>query len=484
MNSSQIDTLLSKLIVEKSGHIAELKSAFKSRLVAEQAILDSYIKSLTSVPNAVELKVVESKKRKRKQSKKRKRKKNKRSVEMKLDLYEHQQKALAFSKKAKRCLLAMEVGTGKTAIVIQAIVDARRANRKSTALIVVPASLKNQWLAEIKKFSTLKQSSDYLITSYSSLKKVKGQFNIVVGDEAHYVKNAYAKRSKCFVAKCKSAKMVILLSGTPTESHDAMFNLLHILRPRRFRNLSWFRSKFCIMRQVSIGRGKTAMCFARNKNAKGLIAECIDCVLHMGAEDVCSSLPPIVERIHSVGLDQKIEEESDDDWEPEHVKPKWMEHWRDECAMKVGPAIAFLKQYERYRLLSGEKLCVFTFHKTAANDIYVALGSEKQCCLFTGDTDRSQALKKFQNDPAKRIAILTMSSSGTGLNLQFANHLVFAELSPDSVLMTQARGRICRIGQKKPMWITLLRGGKMDNSILKKLNRKKECALTILTSCK
>ena len=57
-------------------------------------------------------------------------------------------------------------------------------------------------------------------------------FQMVIADEAHYLKSREAKRTKKLMPVLSKAKRCILLTGTPILSHPVeLYNLLKILRP-------------------------------------------------------------------------------------------------------------------------------------------------------------------------------------------------------------------------------------------------------------
>lgn len=65
--------------------------------------------------------------------------------------------------------------------------------------------------------------------------KIRGHFNVIVADEAHYLKNRDSQRSKNLVPVLQESKRIILMSGTPMINRPVeIFNLLHILRPDCF----------------------------------------------------------------------------------------------------------------------------------------------------------------------------------------------------------------------------------------------------------
>jgi superfamily II DNA or RNA helicase len=492
---SEVDVIaLSKLIADRAEHISGLEASYKRKIDAEKSVLKAYLLTLRGAASSQYV----SRKRPIEESaddqptykKARKEKEcgenggkargarstspveeEKSAPRMLLSLHGHQQRALDFAQKAGRCILALDVGAGKTAIAIAAIVAERQKDASRRVLIVVPASLIKQWLSEIAKFSTLRAGLDFVISSYASLKKIAGQYDVVVGDEAHMIKKPTTKRSKNFKGKCASAGVVLMLTGTPAESHDELFHLLHVAAPRAFPSREQYRSRFCQAKKFRI-RKRMITSYKANRNRVELAEKCANVMLAMEIHEVAGSLPKL--HLSTVNLE---------DVPPSVEEGDWMSTWRECCNLKRAAAIKYIQRYVVENVGEKESLCVFVFHKAAANAIQSALGGPRSCSLFTGDSNRSQALVDFQSGTT-RLAVLTMPSSGVGLNLQFANHLIFAEISPDSIMMKQTAGRIYRLGQTRECYITKLCGGSKDEEILSKLSAKEACSSEILDACK
>ena len=110
-----------------------------------------------------------------------------------LKLKDFQVEGVDFLMKHHYSILGDEMGLGKT---IQALEIAKVSKSVST-VVICPSSLKFNWENEIKeKFPQLKSS--ITITTYSQLKHSSNIFrasDIVIADEAHYLKNLDAQRT-------------------------------------------------------------------------------------------------------------------------------------------------------------------------------------------------------------------------------------------------------------------------------------------------
>ena len=136
---------------------------------------------------------------------------------MKVTLKPHQTKVVKYMKQsdARGIILFHGLGSGKTitSIAISKIYD-------SKVLIIVPASMRTQWVPELKKMDV--NLKKYKIVSYEGFLSLleKGTLEsleeyVVIVDEAHRIRSASGKISTTIVKKLQTAKKVILLTGTP-----------------------------------------------------------------------------------------------------------------------------------------------------------------------------------------------------------------------------------------------------------------------------
>jgi SWI/SNF-related matrix-associated actin-dependent regulator 1 of chromatin subfamily A len=185
---------------------------------------------------------------------------------LKLTLYPYQRTGVKFVDRAGgRCLIADAPGLGKT---VQAIAYAQLHNLKT--LIVCPLSVVVNWQREIKKFTgkdsvvwgnkthTGNLESQFHITHYDAVSKnitkLRGQnFDLLVCDEATYLKNRQTIRAKSILGSWKErrkypgikTKYCIFLTGTPVMSRPVeAFSLLNFLDKDRFNNLYHFTQKY------------------------------------------------------------------------------------------------------------------------------------------------------------------------------------------------------------------------------------------------
>ncbi|KAK9794347.1 hypothetical protein WJX73_008577, partial [Symbiochloris irregularis] len=111
------------------------------------------------------------------------------------------------------------------------------------------------------------------------------------------------------------------------------------------------------------------------------------------------------------------------------------------------------------------KFLIFAHHRTVMNKLADALeGGYKGWAgaayvRIEGSTDprdRMQAAARFRNDPDIRVALLSVTAAGVGLDFSAASMVVFAELPQEVAIVQQAEDRAHRRGQTLPVNVYFL----------------------------
>jgi len=194
-----------------------------------------------------------------------------------VDMNPHQVDAALFalaSPLSKGVLLADEVGLGKT-IEASLVIAQRWAERRRRILLIVPASLRKQWSQELydkfslpsviverKSYNDLRKkgiarpfehNDHVVITSYefAALKADEihaGQWDLVVFDEAHRLRNVYKKDGGARAKRLRDATrpfFKILMTATPLQnSLMELYGLVSVLDEQHFGDEDSFRSQY------------------------------------------------------------------------------------------------------------------------------------------------------------------------------------------------------------------------------------------------
>jgi hypothetical protein len=191
-----------------------------------------------------------------------------------VDLNPHQIEAALFALKSplsKGVLLADEVGLGKT-IEAGIVLCQYWSERRRRLLVICPASLRKQWALELEEKFNLpsvvldaKTSREFLkkgqsplnqkaivILSYNYANKIRDelkaiQWNLVVIDEAHKLRNAYRESNKIgqglrwATEDCRK----LLLTATPLQnSLLELYGLSTLIDDHIFGDVNAFRSQY------------------------------------------------------------------------------------------------------------------------------------------------------------------------------------------------------------------------------------------------
>lgn len=127
-----------------------------------------------------------------------------------------QQDALDIAVKYKRCGLAISMGVGKTLIGLKYIQYFQEKNMwKLRVLVVAPKlSIFESWIDDAKKFNIATDNIEF--TTYLSLnKKEPGEYDIVILDECHSLKDSHED----FLSLYKGR--ILGLTGTPPKWEDS-----------------------------------------------------------------------------------------------------------------------------------------------------------------------------------------------------------------------------------------------------------------------
>jgi ERCC4-related helicase len=166
-------------------------------------------------------------------------------------------------------ILADEVGLGKT-IEAGIVITQYWAERKRRILIIAPSSLRQQWQQELReKFlipSTLLEAklkeeqlaqgisnnTDVLICSYEFALRhetsLMRQWDLVICDEAHRLRNFYTGRNKgpeAISRIVRGASKTLLLTATPLQNRlEELYGLVSVFDPSYFYSLEAFRERY------------------------------------------------------------------------------------------------------------------------------------------------------------------------------------------------------------------------------------------------
>lgn len=386
-------------------------------------------------------------------------------------LREYQVAGVEFMQEAKgRCLNCDQMGLGKTA---QVLMYAERDIDIKKILVVAPATITYNWGIEIEKWTTYSWAvvstskeplpyADILIMSYNIAARrytqlMYMQFDLLVFDEFHYIKNPKAKRTRAAKLYAMASPRVIGLSGTPMLSRPIeMLNMLQIIQPD-----SWDTTEYAFQYCGGWNSGY----WAKGATNTEELADRLRTVMVRRTKDEVD-LPDLTRTYIPVEIDKKEYKkvalqvaDAIHRLNPEHKG--YYVNALDKLNMLrqvVGDAKAKASMEWIKNFLDSQeenvKLVLYVHHRFVVEELTAKL-HEYGVTTITGDTPnkrRMERIQSFQTPGGPRVIIIT-AAGGEGINLYGvggvdASTILFVERQWTPAMEEQAESRLHRIGQK------------------------------------
>jgi superfamily II DNA or RNA helicase len=373
----------------------------------------------------------------------------------------------------RRVIIGDEMGLGKTIEAIAAIAHLK-ALGKTHFLVVCPASVLINWTREIAAQSRLRahrlhgldraanlktwlRTGDIAVTTFDSLRSLavadEVDVAMLVVDEAHYVKNRAAQRSRIMVGWTERVERVLFLTGTPMENRVGEFeSLVSYLRPQL---LAGIHSSSAVAGATAFRRAVAPVYLRRNQ------------------EDVLTELPALVRT------------------------DEWVEFGRQDFAayrdaVRAGNFMAMRRaayapgdpgdSAKLQRLLelvsetaaNGRKVVVFSYFRDVLDTVHQAIG--RSFGPITGDVTpaRRQAIvDDFSRASGRAVLISQIQAGGVGLNMQAASTVIICEPQIKPTMEDQAVARAHRMGQVRSVQVhRMLVADSVDQRMLELLGAK------------
>lgn len=383
-----------------------------------------------------------------------------------------------------RAILADEVGLGKTIEAGLILKEYMIRGLVKKALILVPASLVNQWVTELnEKFyipavahrkNYAWEHCDIIISSIDTAKRsphreaiLDIEYDFLLIDEAHKLKN-HKTKNHAFVRSLKK-KYCLLLTATPVQNRLVeIFNLVSILKPGHLGNYESFLEQYGKDRKKINGDAylkqliqKVMIRNTRKNTALNDARRNIETVwLDFSAEErevyedlnamtepfstfskitylreICSSREACYLSLKNLAKDEQANM---------HIQPVIEKIQQLPHHTKAAKVVELIKQF------GDEKVIIFTEYR--ASQLYLQWYLHQHgisSVPYRGGFKRGK--KDWMRQLFKNHAqvLIATEAGGEGINLQFCNHLINYDLPWNPMRIEQRIGRIHRYGQKK-----------------------------------
>ncbi|MBI4481664.1 MAG: DEAD/DEAH box helicase [Acidobacteria bacterium] len=412
---------------------------------------------------------------------------------LKAPLYPFQMRGVLFAACRGRTVLADDMGLGKTIQAIGAAELLARRRGISRVLVICPASVKHQWLAEIGRFCSRtaavidgtpeKRKALYASTAFfkivnyelvlRDLDHVAGiSPDLIILDEAQRIRNWETATARTI--KLLRSRYALVLTGTPLENKlEELYSVVQFVDGRRLGPVFRFLEEH---REIN-EHGK----LVGYRNLDQVREKLVPILLRRRRDQVLKDLPPRTDKIFRVSMtaeqasyygDQQlvvaalVRKFERQGWlslldqqrllcaiqnmrmicdstflfdKETRVSPKleeFREIIRDLVAEEERKVVVF-SEWERMTFLVGELLDEM---KIGHVSLHGAIPSRR----------RSKLISQFWDDPKIKV-FLSTDAGGVGINLQVASAVINMEPPWNPARLEQRIARVHRMGQSQPV---------------------------------
>ena len=405
--------------------------------------------------------------------------------------YPHQVDGIRTLIQRKSFLLADDMGLGKSLEALTTFAVDVKMGWSKTCLVVAPVTLKGNWADEIEKFSTFPyvllegtpakrnkllaefaaiEGPKILIVNYEQVaphqKFLDGlAFDVAIFDEAHYLKNPKAKRTKACLSVY--SRRSFMLTGTPMLNHvNELWSILHRIAPAEYPKYWGFLGRYAVF------GGYQDKQIVGVKNEKELTERLQAVMLRRLKKDVLNlqDVQYIERRVDLLPQQKKLYDEVANELklqridvsEPDDIENALTKFLRlkqicgstlpftgEDHSGKLDLAIEDAQEL----LENGHRIIVFTQFRDilhAYSDRVKKLGYPVY--ELHGDVKkelRQPIVKEWEATATPGVIVCMLQVAGVGLNMTAARHLQFIDKLFVPGLNKQAVDRAHRIGQSE-----------------------------------
>ena len=437
----------------------------------------------------------------------------------------------------------MEMGTGKSKVLIDNIAMLYNAGKINGALIVAPKGVYKNWFdseipnhmpdyiekkvglwrtkpdaPDLKPLFSVGADLHILIMNVEAFSTKKGmQFaerflnshKALMGiDESTTIKNPAAKRTKNIVSLSPLTKYRRILTGSPvTKSPLDLFTQCYFLDPYLLDQSSYyvFRTRYAVCRKINVSGRQVEIVVGYRNLAE--LSEKLKPFSYRVLKDDCLDLPKKTYMKRTVELT---------DEQKKVYKQMKQEAIAFLNGKMVTSATVITQLMRLHQITCGHfksndgtvqdlknnriaelmdiieevegKAVIWAHYRHDIEKIVEAISKkygENTVVTYFGDTstdDRQKAIKKIQDKESPvRFIVGTPQTGGYGITLTGASTMIYYSNGYDLEKRMQSEARIDRIGQEKPMtYIDIMAEDTIDDKIVKSLRNKVNIATEMM----
>jgi SNF2 family DNA or RNA helicase len=416
--------------------------------------------------------------------------------------FAHQKETSGFLTLHKKAFCFNEQGTGKTASVIWAADYLMRLGLVRRVLVVCPLSImKSAWQQDLFTFAMhrgcavahgsaeqrrkiIAEGTEFVIINFDGVAVVRdeiaaGGFDMIVADEASYVKNVKTDRWKIINSLATNVEWLWLLTGTPAaQSPLDAFGLAKLVNPQNTpKYFGQFRDR--VMYKA------TQYVWRPNRDADKIVHKLLQPAIRF-KKSQCLDLPPVTHVERDAPLTTQQQKYYD------LLKKKMVMEAGGEQVSSVNAAVNVNKLLQisggavytdtkeviefdvknRLKVIlevieeSSHKVLIFVPFTHTIELLHAFLIKNKiSCGVISGSVSvnkRSEIIKQFQNSPDPNVLVIQPQAASHGLTLTAANTIIWYAPVTSVETYLQANARIDRPGQYNPMTIVHIKGSEVE----------------------
>ena len=415
--------------------------------------------------------------------------------------------------------LADDMGLGKTIQTIALLAGAYAGGARGTSLVIVPKSLIDNWLSELKNFAPELDVYAYygperdtaeamkhqvVLTTYAVTRNdietlQKEQFEYAVLDEVQQIKNTQSQSSKAVMLL--NARHRLALSGTPMENNlGELYSLFRFLNPAMFGSEAEFNRRYANPIQKE----------GDEDAARELSAKIRPFILRRLKQDVAKELPERTEQILYVDMNNEQARlyEQQRRFYRDMIESEIARNGFEKSQFCILQGLLELRQIAtvpetktdgsiesaKWEVLintiselaeSGHRCLVFSNFLASLDAVSERLESGGIAHLvMTGATsNRAELVNKFQQDETYKVFLMTLKTGGVGLNLTGADYVFILDPWWNRSAEQQAIDRTHRIGQTRNVFCyRLIARNTIEEKILELQKQKTDLFSAVIAS--
>ena len=441
------------------------------------------------------------------------RKKKKMKYKFKTKPYKHQMTALEKSWNKENFAYFMEMGTGKTKVLIDNLAMLYDKGKIDGALIVAPKGVVKTWYEQevpthlpdhienvavlwqpnitktqqekLESLFEIETALHILVMNVEALSTEKGvkfaskflnsHKTLMAVDESTTIKTPTAKRTKNIIGLGKHAKYRRILTGSPiTKNPLDLYTQCEFLDPYLLDFASYyaFRNRYAEMTTMNV-RGRSIQVVKKFRHLDEL-SESLQPFSYRVLKEDCLDLPPKIFMKRHIALTAEQKKVYDQMKEKAlailngkmittmTVLTQLMRLHQITCGHFTADdgstqAVNSNRLNELMSILDETegKAIIWANYQLSVGEIIQRIikeyGEDSYVHYYglTSQEDRQDNIRKFQNDPNCRFIIGTPQTGGYGITLTQAHTVIYYSNSYDLEKRLQSEDRAHRIGQKK-----------------------------------